>query len=54
MIDCIVFFIYGNCDIKKVILCFLMGGSKKILLDGMKFCGDINVFMFGDFGIVKL
>lgn len=53
MVDCIVFFIYGNCDIKKVILCFFFGGLKKILFDGMKLRGDINVLFFGDLGIVK-
>ncbi|RAL16811.1 MCM DNA helicase complex subunit MCM5 [Aspergillus homomorphus CBS 101889] len=45
--------IYGNLDIKKSIVCLLMGGSKKILPDGMKLRGDINVLMLGDPGTAK-
>ncbi|PYH75947.1 DNA replication licensing factor Mcm5 [Aspergillus uvarum CBS 121591] len=45
--------IYGNLDIKKAIVCLLMGGSKKILPDGMKLRGDINVLMLGDPGTAK-
>ncbi|KAF3155444.1 minichromosome maintenance protein 5 [Orbilia oligospora] len=45
--------IYGNPDIKKAIVCLLMGGSKKILPDGMKLRGDINVLLLGDPGTAK-
>lgn len=45
--------IYGNLDIKKAIVCLLMGGSKKLLPDGMKLRGDINVLMLGDPGTAK-
>lgn len=45
--------IYGNRDIKKAIACLLMGGSKKILPDGMKLRGDINVLLLGDPGTAK-
>ena len=45
--------IYGNADIKKAITCLLMGGSKKILPDGMKLRGDINVLLLGDPGTAK-
>ncbi|KAJ6070824.1 hypothetical protein N7467_012143 [Penicillium canescens] len=45
--------IYGNADMKKAIVCLLMGGSKKILPDGMKLRGDINVLMLGDPGTAK-
>lgn len=45
--------IYGNEDIKKAILCLLMGGSKKILPDGMRLRGDINVLLLGDPGTAK-
>lgn len=45
--------IYGNVDIKKAIVCLLMGGSKKILPDGMKLRGDINVLLLGDPGTAK-
>ncbi|RPB03626.1 MCM-domain-containing protein [Choiromyces venosus 120613-1] len=45
--------IYGNADIKKAIACLLLGGSKKILPDGMKLRGDINVLLLGDPGTAK-
>lgn len=45
--------IYGNMDIKKAIACLLMGGSKKILPDGMRLRGDINVLLLGDPGTAK-
>lgn len=45
--------IYGNQDIKKAITCFLFGGSKKILPDGMRLRGDINVLLLGDPGTAK-
>jgi len=50
---CIAPSIYGNQDIKKAIACLLMGGSKKILPDGMKLRGDINVLLLGDPGTAK-
>ncbi|PWY99236.1 putative CDC46-cell division control protein [Testicularia cyperi] len=45
--------IFGNQDIKKAIACLLMGGSKKVLPDGMRLRGDINVLMLGDPGTAK-
>lgn len=45
--------IYGNADIKKAVVCLLMGGSKKILPDGGRLRGDINVLMLGDPGTAK-
>lgn len=51
--ECIAPSIYGNTDIKKAITCLLMGGSKKILPDGMKLRGDINVLLLGDPGTAK-
>jgi DNA replication licensing factor MCM5 len=53
MADCIAPSIYGNRDIKKAILCLLLGGSKKLLPDGMKLRGDINVLLLGDPGTAK-
>lgn len=50
---CIAPSIYGNADIKKAIACLLLGGSKKILPDGMKLRGDINVLLLGDPGTAK-
>jgi len=51
--NCIAPSIYGNQDIKKAIACLLMGGSKKILPDGMRLRGDINVLLLGDPGTAK-
>lgn len=45
--------IYGNADIKKALTCLLMGGSKKILPDGMRLRGDVNVLLLGDPGTAK-
>ena len=45
--------IYGHDDIKKSIACLLFGGSKKILPDGMRLRGDINVLLLGDPGTAK-
>lgn len=45
--------IYGNDDIKRAIVCLLMGGSKKLLPDGMRLRGDINVLLLGDPGTAK-
>eukprot|EP01042_Synura_sphagnicola_P002479 gene2479-2980_t len=38
---------YTN-DIKRAIACLLMGGSRKILPDGTRLRGDINVLLMGD------
>lgn len=43
----------GKIDIKKAIACLLFGGSKKILPDGMRLRGDINVLLLGDPGTAK-
>ena len=45
--------IYGNEDIKRAITCLLFGGSKKLLPDGMRLRGDINVLLLGDPGTAK-
>ncbi|OLL22093.1 DNA replication licensing factor mcm5 [Neolecta irregularis DAH-3] len=44
--------IFAN-NIKKAIACLLFGGSKKILPDGLKLRGDINVLLLGDPGTAK-
>ena len=51
--SCIAPSIYGNADIKKAITCLLLGGSKKILPDGMRLRGDLNVLLLGDPGTAK-
>ncbi|KAJ1929399.1 minichromosome maintenance protein 5 [Tieghemiomyces parasiticus] len=45
--------IFGNEDIKCAIACLLFGGSKKVLPDGMRLRGDINVLLLGDPGTAK-
>lgn len=45
--------IYGNLDIKKAIACLLVGGVKKVLPDGVRLRGDINVLLLGDPGTAK-
>jgi len=45
--------IFGHDAIKKAISCLLFGGSKKILPDGMKLRGDINILLLGDPGTAK-
>ncbi|KAJ3089561.1 minichromosome maintenance protein 5 [Quaeritorhiza haematococci] len=45
--------IYGSADIKKAVACLLFGGSTKILPDGMRLRGDINVLLLGDPGTAK-
>ena len=35
-------------DLKKAIACLLMGGSRKLLGDGVRLRGDINVLLMGD------
>ena len=38
----------ANADIKKAIACLLVGGSRRVLPDGMRLRGDINVLLLGD------
>lgn len=45
--------IYGHEDIKKSIACLLVGGSRRILPDGLRLRGDINVLLMGDPGTAK-
>jgi DNA replication licensing factor MCM5 len=47
------FIFFSLTDIKKSIACLLFGGSKKVLPDGMRLRGDINVLMLGDPGTAK-
>ncbi|CAE7695006.1 MCM5 [Symbiodinium microadriaticum] len=35
-------------DIKKAVACLLMGGSRKVLPDGVRLRGDVNVLLMGD------
>lgn len=38
---------------KKAVACLLMGGSRKLLPDGVRLRGDINVLLLGDPGTAK-
>ncbi|MBA0806958.1 hypothetical protein Gohar_022798 [Gossypium harknessii] len=40
--------IFGHDDFKKAVACLLFGGARKILPDGVKLRGDINVLLLGD------
>lgn len=40
--------VFGNEDIKKSIGCLLFGGTRKLLPDGTRLRGDINVLLIGD------
>eukprot|EP00188_Purpureofilum_apyrenoidigerum_P000926 Plantae.Rhodophyta-Purpureofilum_apyrenoidigerum.ctg14680.p1 GENE.Plantae.Rhodophyta-Purpureofilum_apyrenoidigerum.ctg14680~~Plantae.Rhodophyta-Purpureofilum_apyrenoidigerum.ctg14680.p1 ORF type:complete len:763 (+),score=117.86 Plantae.Rhodophyta-Purpureofilum_apyrenoidigerum.ctg14680:455-2743(+) len=40
--------IYGFEDVKKAIAAMLFGGSRKVLPDGVRIRGDINVLLLGD------
>jgi DNA replication licensing factor MCM5 len=52
-IECVLIHIIPFPDIKKAIACLLFGGSKKVLPDGMRLRGDINVLLLGDPGTAK-
>jgi DNA replication licensing factor MCM7 len=45
--------IYGHLDVKKALLLLLVGGVTKVMGDGMKIRGDINICLMGDPGVAK-
>lgn len=45
--------IYGQLDVKKILLLLLCGGVTKEIGDGLKIRGDINVCLMGDPGVAK-
>jgi DNA replication licensing factor MCM7 len=45
--------IYGHLDVKKALLLLLVGGVNKVMGDGMRIRGDINICLMGDPGVAK-
>jgi DNA replication licensing factor MCM7 len=45
--------IYGHLDVKKALLLLLVGGVTKVVGDGMRIRGDINICLMGDPGVAK-
>jgi DNA replication licensing factor MCM7 len=45
--------IFGHSDVKKALMCLLVGGVTRTLKDGMKIRGDINILLMGDPGVAK-
>lgn len=45
--------IYGHEDVKRALLLLMIGAPTRVMPDGMKIRGDINVCLMGDPGVAK-
>ncbi len=45
--------IYGMIEVKSALLLQMISGNTKIMADGMKIRGSINVLLMGDPGVAK-
>ena len=45
--------IFGHEDVKKALLLMLVGGCTRVVGDGMRIRGDINICLMGDPGVAK-
>lgn len=45
--------IYGMVEVKSALLLQMVSGNTKVMADGMKIRGSINVLLMGDPGVAK-
>ena len=45
--------IYGMMEVKQALLLQMISGNTKVMADGMKIRGSVNVLLMGDPGVAK-